>query len=117
PPDELAGYLVLRAFAGQQKLQNPTAQLAGTGLLPAERDWSQFEPLAPELIRQLEASGDWPAVEEVGSAYLTPKRVDKMLALTKGPSPSIQDLGALFANTPISPVRRAVLRQLIVRLA
>jgi hypothetical protein len=117
PPDELAGYLVLRAFAGQQKLQNPTAQLVGAGLLSAEYDWTQFEPLAPELIRQLEASGDWPAVEEVGATYLTPKRVDKLLALAKGTSASVQDLAALLAGTLIAPVRHAVLRQLIVRIA
>lgn len=51
PPEQLAGYLVLRAFAGQQKLQNPSAQLAGVALLPADRDWTHFETLAPELRR------------------------------------------------------------------
>jgi hypothetical protein len=116
-PEELAAYLVLRAFAGQQKLQNPTAQLAGVGLLPADHDWSQFEKLAPELIQQLEASGDWPAVEEAGAPYLTPKRVEKLLALTGSGSGSLQGLAGLLASTPIAPVRHAVLRQLLMRVA
>ena len=116
-PDELAAYLVLRAFAGQQSLQNPTAQLAGVGLLPADHDWSQFEKLAPELIREIEASGDWPAVGEAGAPYLTPKRIEKLLALTGSGAGSVQGLAGLLASTPIAPVRHAVLRQLLMRVA
>ena len=115
--DELAAYLVLRAFAGQQKLQNPTAQLAGVGLLPADHDWSEFETLAPAVLRQLETAGDWAAVEATAAPYLTPKRVDKLLTLAGNEAEDPQGLADLLASTPIAPVRHAGLRQLLTLLA
>lgn len=116
PVEDLAGYLVLRAFAGQQKLQNPTAQLAGVGLLPADYDWSRFEPLAAKVIRELNSTGVWPAIEEAAAPYLGPKRVEKLLTLTSTATGDPAALARLVAATPIVPVRSAVLRRLLLRV-
>ena len=43
-PEELAAYLVLRDFAGQMKLQNPSTQLAGLQLFSPELPLSKMEP-------------------------------------------------------------------------
>src|SRR5207247_10257752 len=60
PLAELAAYLVLRGFAPQHTLQNPTAQLAGVGLLPADHDWSRCESLVLPLVKRLKTQGTWP---------------------------------------------------------
>jgi hypothetical protein len=114
--EELAAFLVLRAFATQHQLQNPTAQLSGLGLLPADRDWNVFNPLTREVIDGLRQQGAWPLIETAASAYLTPRRVEKLLSLTGHSESDGPSLAAFVARERLLPVRAAVLRRLALRV-
>jgi hypothetical protein len=117
--DELAAFLVLRAFAAQHRLQNPTAQLTGLGLLPVltnDRTWSEFDSLTREVIDVLQRQGVWPLIETAASDYLTPKRVEKLLSLTGHNLSSGPELADFVALETLLPVRTAVLRRLILQV-
>jgi hypothetical protein len=111
---ELAAYLVFRDFAAQHKLQNPTVQLAGTGLLGADFDWSRCEPLALPVITQLRSHGVWPQVEQAAAAYVNPKRVEKLLSLVGADTADTSALVKLTASISAPPVRRNVLQRLLL---
>ena len=86
PPADLAGYLVLRLVADQYGLQNPTTQLIGLQVFDPQMDLSNLEPLAMRVINRLRSSADiWGRIEEVADAFLTPRRLDRVLeSLTPG---------------------------------
>ena len=115
-PEELAAFLVLRAFATQHQLQNPTVQLAGAGLLAVDHEWTLFEGvarLATDLLRQ---QGVWPEVEAAAGSYLNAKRVEKLLALTGNNLSDGPSLANFIAKERLVPVRAAVLRRLFLRV-
>ncbi|MBI2925832.1 MAG: PglZ domain-containing protein [Verrucomicrobia bacterium] len=114
PVEELAAYLVLREFAAQHELQNPTAQLAGIGLLSADQDWSRCESLAWPLVRRLRTQGAWPQIEQAAAPYLNPKRVEKLLSLVGAEAADVTALAKLTASVTVPPVRRNVLQRLLV---
>jgi len=105
-PEELAGYLVLRALAGQVKLQNPSTQLAGLQLFPADLRLADMEKFAIKVIAVLKKDGDWPAVEQRAEGFLTPVRAAKVLSLLPPVTGSNADAEFLLAQT--TP---AILRQ------
>jgi hypothetical protein len=114
--EELAAFLVLRAFAAQHQLQNPTAQLTGLGLLPTDCTWPDFEPLTREVLDLLRQQGVWPQIEAAAGNYLTPKRVEKLLTLTGQSLPDGASLATFVARERLLPVRAAVLRRLALRV-
>jgi hypothetical protein len=82
PPEELAAYLVLRAFVHQAELQNPTTQLAGLHIFPIEMPLARMEALALAVATRLQASPKtWAAVESMADRFLTGKRLSKVLDL------------------------------------
>jgi hypothetical protein len=81
-PEELAGYLVLRQFATQAKLQNPATQLAGLHIFSPETPLAKMESIVSRVIAALQANGKtWAAVEQVSESFLTPKRMQSVLDL------------------------------------
>jgi hypothetical protein len=57
PLEELAGFLVLRRFAGEAGLQNPSTQLAGLGIFGPETPLDRLEPLALPVAEALQRDG------------------------------------------------------------
>ena len=105
-PEELAGYLVLRELAGQVKLQNPSTQLAGLQLFPADLRMADMEKLAPKVIAALKETGAWSDIEQRAEGFLTPTRAAKVLTLLPPVTGSNADTEFLLAqSTP------AILRQ------
>jgi hypothetical protein len=81
-PEELAAYLVLRDFAGQVKLQNPSTQLSGLQLFSPTLPLAEMESIAPKVIAALKKQpAVWAATNQCAEAFLTPKRVARLLEL------------------------------------
>src|SRR5207247_434862 len=79
-PEELAAYLVLREFAGQAKLQNPTTQLSGLQLFSPELPLSKMEAVAPQVITAIKKQPQiWAAVTQCAESFVTPRRADRVL--------------------------------------
>jgi hypothetical protein len=94
-PEELAAYLVLRLFARQAKLQNPSTQLAGLHIFPTEMPLARMEPLALAVASRLENDATaWTAIECLAEAFLTPRRLAKVFGL-------VPDIATLAADSPI----------------
>jgi len=105
-PEELAAYLVLREFAEQAKLQNPSTQLAGLHLFSPELSLSKMEPSAPDVVAVLKKQPKaWAAVNQCADTFLTPKRAARVLELI----PSASNASVLLKQE--SP---AILRQQLV---
>lgn len=109
-PEELAAYLVLREFAGQAKLQNPSTQLAGLHLFSPQLPLSRMEPAAPGVIEVLKKQPKtWAAVNQCAEAFLTPKRAARVLELMPATANGISDAAVLLKQE--CP---AILRQQLV---
>ena len=79
-PGELAAYLVLRDFAGQTKLQNPSTQLAGLHLFSPDLPLAKMEPVAMKVIAALKLQqAAWEATNQCADIFLTPPRVARVL--------------------------------------
>jgi hypothetical protein len=110
-PEELAAYLVLREFAAQAKLQNPSTQLAGIQVFSPELSLSKMEPIAPEVIAALKKQPKiWGSVNVYAETFLTPKRAARILELI--PSAKKISDASLLVNQE-SP---ALLRQQLLSL-
>jgi hypothetical protein len=82
PGDELAAYLVLRAFAQQAGLQNPSTQLAGLYIFSREMPVPRMETVALSVIERLQAEPNtWAAIERIAEGFLTPRRLTKVTDL------------------------------------
>lgn len=82
PPEELAAYLVLRAFAQKAGLQNPSTQLAGLHVFPIEMPLAKMEPLALAVTTRLQSDPKaWAAVESLADRFLTARRLSKVFDL------------------------------------
>ena len=82
PTDEVAGYLFIRAFAQDLKLQNPAVQLAGLHVFPLEMLMDRLEALSGKIIATMKANTKaWRLVEKRAEAFITPKRSEKLAAL------------------------------------
>ena len=82
PPEELAAYLVLRDFAGQAKLQNPSTQITGLQLFPPELPVSRMESIAAQVIAVLKKQPKiWAATNQCAETFLTPRRAARVLQL------------------------------------
>lgn len=116
PPRELAAYVVLRRFAGDAGLQNPSNQLAGLMIFPPELDPTKLEPLAPLVISFLQAdAGTWTTVETLSEPFLTPRRVHKALELLppadRGPEGMAS---AVLRQAMAPPLLREYLRSILI---
>jgi hypothetical protein len=108
--DELAAYLVLRDFAGQAGLQNPSTQLAGLQLFAPDLPLSKMEPVVAKVVTALKKqAGTWAAVSQSAEVFLTPKRVARVLELVPSTTGGAPDASVLLKQG--SP---AVLRQQLV---
>jgi hypothetical protein len=82
PPGDVAGYLLIRAFAHDLKLQNPVVQLAGLHVFPLGMPLDRLETLSRQIIVQMLAkSKAWKLVEKRAEHFLTPIRSEKLEAL------------------------------------
>lgn len=98
-PDDLAGYLVLRRLAGQLNLQNPSNQLAGLQIFPADLRFAEMEKLAPGVIAILQKDGSWSPVEQRAETFLTPARAAKVVTLLPPMTGTEKDAAQLLAQT------------------
>ncbi len=81
-PDQMAAYLLLRAFALDAKLQNPLIQLKGLQIFPLEMPLDRFEPDAAKVIAALRGNKThWRQVEQRAEGFLTPQRAERLTAL------------------------------------
>ena len=104
-PGELAAYLVLRDFAGQVKLQNPSTQLAGLHLFSPDLPLAKMEPVAMNVIAALKMQQvTWAATNQCAENFLTPPRVARVLEL-------VPASGAHDAATLVKQGSPAILRQ------
>lgn len=97
--DHLAGYLVLRRLAGQLTLQNPSNQLAGLQIFPADLPLPEMEKLAPGVIAVLQKDGSWAAIEQRAETFLTPARAAKVVTLLPAITGTTKDAALLLAQT------------------
>src|SRR5262249_42107331 len=82
PPEEWAVYLVLRRCVADMALQNPSHQLAGLQIFSPETALLDLEPLAPGVAAALSADAQsWAAVNALAEAFLTPRRLQKVMTL------------------------------------
>ncbi len=82
PPDEMAAYLLLRAFALDAKLQNPLIQVKGLQIFPLEMPLDRFEPDAAKVIAALRGNKThWRQVEQRAEGFLTPQRAERLTDL------------------------------------
>jgi hypothetical protein len=101
--EQLAAYLVLREFAGQATLQNPSTQLAGLHLFPPELQLSKMEQSAIQVIAALKKQPKlWAAVNQCAEAFLNPRRAARVLELAPVTAKSILDANMLLSQD--SPV-------------
>jgi hypothetical protein len=83
-PEEVAAYLVLRDFASKAKLQNPSTQLAGLHIFPAEMPLAELEHSVDPLLKRLKTQpAIWAGVQRVAESFLTPARAAKTQVLLK----------------------------------
>ncbi len=95
PVEELTGFLVLRRFAGEAGLQNPSTQLAGLGIFGPEIPLDRLEPLALPVVEALQKDGRiWSSVEAQAEGFLNSRRLYKFMSLLP---PTATDLRALVA--------------------
>lgn len=96
-PEELAAYLVLREFAEQAKLQNPSTQLAGLQIFSPDLSLSKMEPTATEVIAALKKQTKvWAAVNRCAEAFLTPRRAARVLELITSKAGGIPDASIML---------------------
>jgi hypothetical protein len=110
--DHLAGYLVLRRLAGQLNLQNPSNQLAGLQIFPADLPLAAMENLAPGVIAALQKNGTWTAVEQRAETFLTPARAAKVVTLLPPMTGTDRDAALLRAQTVPAILRQHLLSAL-----
>jgi hypothetical protein len=83
--EEIAGYLLIRAFAQDLKLQNPVVQLAGLQVFPLEMPLDSLEKLSGKVIATMRANAKaWQLVEKRAEDFITPKRSERLAALLPG---------------------------------
>jgi hypothetical protein len=91
PPDELAAYLVLRLFASELGLQNPSTQLSGLRIFSPETPLSEMEPLATRVATTLRGNAEvWAPVQQLAEAFLTPKRMKKVMDLVQASAQTVE---------------------------
>ena len=109
-PEEMAAYLVLRDFAGQMNLQNPSTQLAGLQLFSPELPLSKMEPTAPQVIAVIKKQPRiWAALNQCADTFLTPRRAARVLELMPSTAKGISDASVLLKQE-----NPAILRQQLV---
>ena len=82
PVEQAAAYLLIRAFAQDRKLQNPTLQLAGLQIFPLEMPLDALEGVACAVIACLKAEYNaWPIVQQRAETFITPSRSAKIASL------------------------------------
>jgi hypothetical protein len=93
-PEELAAYLVLRTFAEQTRLQNPSTQLTGLHIFPLEMPLAKMEPLALAVATRLQADPEtWAAVETLADRFLTARRLSRVFELLPAKAPIFKGAG------------------------
>lgn len=94
-PEELAAYLVLRLFAREAKLQNPSTQLAGLHIFPTEMPLARMELVAPAVALKLASDPhSWTAIESLAEIFLTSRRLARVFGL-------VPDIATMAADSAI----------------
>jgi hypothetical protein len=82
PVADAAGYLLMRAFAEDFKLQNPVVQLGGLHMFPLEMPLDRLEAMSGRVVAAMRADVTaWRLVERRAEDFITPTRSQKLAAL------------------------------------
>jgi len=82
PVEDVAAYVLMRAFAQDFKLQNPMVQLAGLNIFPLEMPLDKLEAMSGKVVAAMRASATvWRLVEKRAEEFITPTRSQKLAAL------------------------------------
>lgn len=82
PPEEVGGYLLIRAFAQDLALQNPVVQLAGLHVFPLEMPLDRLEILSVKVIAAMRTNiKAWRLVEKRAEEFITPVRSERLAHL------------------------------------
>lgn len=115
PVEQVAAYLLIRAFAQDAKLQNPTLQLAGLQVFPLDMPLDALESVAIAVIASLKADGKaWALVERRAETFVTPARSLKIAGLLPA-EVSSQTVAALHPPILLFPHLRQGLVQFFAR--
>ena len=110
-PEQVAGYLLVRAFALDSKLQNPVVQLKGLQVFPLDFPLDKLETDAANVIARLRSdSSDWRLVEQGAEAFLTPKRSEQLAGLLPVKA-TAKTIGILTSPAMLFPYLRRGLLQ------
>ena len=81
-PEELAAFLVLRRFAANANLQNPSNQLLGLNIFSPGTPVNELETLAMPVEAGLRFEPKvWARVNALAETFLNPRRLDRVIAL------------------------------------
>jgi hypothetical protein len=118
PPEELAAFLVLRRFASETRLQNPANQLSGLHIFSPETPLVKMEPLAMgvgETIHSDERA--WARVNLLAERFLTPRRVQKVMALVPETEQQTELLVRAILSADTAPVvLKQQLKSILIKL-
>ena len=82
PVADAAGYLLMRAFAEDFKLQNPVVQLGGLHMFALEMPLDRLEGMSGRVVAAMRADATaWRLVERRAEDFITPARSQKLAAL------------------------------------
>ncbi len=105
PCEELAAYLVLRRFAADVQLQNPSTQLTGLQIFSPETSLTKMEPLALRVATALHADTRvWSVVEVLSETLLIPRRLERVMELLPIADRQPKTLVAAIRRLGIAPV-------------
>lgn len=110
-PEHLAAFLVLRRVAEGIGLQNPTTQLAGLQVFPAEMPLQRMDALALPVAERLRRDAKvWTAMEAAAERALPQRSLARLAALVQG-GKSARDALIAVIRRPETPA--ALLHQLL----
>ncbi len=105
PREELAAYLVLRRFATDIQLQNPSTQLTGLQIFSPETPLTKMEPLALRVAATLHTDAKvWSAVEALAELFLTLRRLERVMELLPMADRKPETLATAVRRPGVAPV-------------
>ena len=116
-PEELAAFLVLRRFAANANLQNPSNQLLGLNIFSPGTPVNELETLAMPVEAGLRSEPKvWARVNALAETFLNPRRLDRVIALLPEDDRQIEALvKGILAQDTAPPILKHYLRSVLLR--
>jgi len=116
--EELAALLVLRRYAADLNLQNPSNQLSGLQIFSPEIPISDMEPLLLPVANRLRTEARvWSRIDAMAESFLTPKRMQRVVDLVPAMQRTPEGLASTIGRPGVAaPVLKQHLRLAILDL-